>query len=130
MPPLRAALGNQRIMQIGTGFYAGKKARVARALFGSDTIKVAGDTIKLPEDIAQLVVTSRAEYRSFWTMAFIILISLTIVGLVIGIPWFILAKKTQVGVAIRLNNGRQFGGLCDKQEWDVLAKYATLPMLG
>lgn len=117
-------------MQIGTGAYAGKRARITRTLFNSDVIKVGGDTIRLPADVAQLVVTSREVYRSFWTMVFVILVSLTIVGLVIGIPWFILAKRTRIGVAIRLTDGRQFGGVCDQSEFKTLSKYATLPALG
>jgi len=117
-------------MQIGTGAYAGKRARITRTLFGADVIKVGGDTIRLPTDLAQLVVTSRDSHRGFWTLLGIVLVSVTVVGLVVGIPWFVLAKRARVGVAVRLTDGRQFGGVCDQREWDVLAKYATLPALG
>ncbi len=112
-------------MKITQGMAVRKKARIYKNLMNKDIFKVGSKKYKLSADIKQLRVLNKEEYRSFVELFLIIIISLTIVGLIIGIPWLIVSKRIKATVSIETVGGDKYTGIADKKEWKILSNYIT-----
>lgn len=111
-------------MNITTGKHAGRGAKVFTDWRGRDIIDAPEKNIILSDGDARAVLIMREESRGFLTMVCILILSITVVGLIIGIPWLIVSKRLRAVVSIIPVADPQFNCVVtDKSEFKILSKY-------
>lgn len=112
------------MMKITTGKNAGRGAKVFRDWRGRDIIDAPGESIVLSDGATRISVMLREESRGFFTMVCILLLSITVIGLIIGIPWLIVSKQLRAVVSVIPADGQQFTCVVtDRGEFKILSKY-------
>lgn len=113
-------------MKVIEGDFLNNSVTVNKRLFGKYVIEIAGEKFVLPDDITRLVVLNKTEDRSFWKMLMIILLGVTIIGLIIAIPWLIVSKKHGATIGVQTRSGRKFVFVADNATWRILKNYVGI----
>lgn len=113
-------------MKIIEGDFLNDSITVNKRLFGKYVIEISDEKFALPDDITRLVVLNKTEDRSFWKMLMIILLGITIIGLIIAIPWMIVSKKHSATIGVQTKSGRKFVFVADNAAWKILKNYAGI----
>lgn len=112
-------------MKVTQGDFQGKRGSVYRSILGKPTVKIAGQQLVLGKDFKTVKLLTREEKRGFWTMVIILALGITIIGLIIAIPWLIVSKQVQATVGFETNDGKRFVATADKAEWAILSQHLT-----
>ncbi len=112
-------------MKVTQGDFQGKRGRVYRSILGKPTVKIAGESLVLGRDFKTVKLLTKEERRGFLTMVFILVLGVTLIGLIIAIPWFVVSKKVQATVGFETNDGKRFVAVTDKAEWAILSENLT-----
>lgn len=112
-------------VKVTQGDFQGKRGRVFRSMVGKPTVKVAGHALVLGRDFKTVKLLTKEERRGFLTMVIILALGVTLIGLIIAIPWFIVSKKVQATVGFETNDGKRFVAVTDKAEWAIVSEHLT-----
>jgi hypothetical protein len=115
-------------MNITRGVAAGKSGRVVKSfLTGNDIISFSGHKYKLSDPTVRVRCINKEEKKSAVVMIVVAILALTLIGLILAIPLFILAGKRQI-VTVQIDTPEEKGiiAVVDKDEWKILSKYVLL----
>ena len=113
-------------MKVIDGDGVGQRVRVYKKLFGKYVIEVGNDTFVLPDDIVKVKLLNKEESRSFIQMLGIILLGLTIIGLIIALPWLAAHKNHGATLGVQTKSGKRFVFVTDNAAWKELKQYVGL----
>lgn len=114
-------------MQITRGKAAGKRGRIVKSFTGKDLISFGGQKYKLSDTDVSIRCINKEEKKSAAVMFFVALLAITVIGLLLAIPLFIVAGKRQM-VTIQIDTPKEKGviAVVEKEEWKILSKYVLL----
>lgn len=78
---------------------------------------------RLPQDISSLQVLTHKNYHSFEQWLIMIILSLTVVGLLISLPMYFLAKKKRFTVRLNPKHANPLVIEGNKDDWQELKPY-------
>jgi hypothetical protein len=113
-------------MKVIDGDFQGKGVTVRKRLFGKYVIEVGQEYFALPDDLVKLKLLNKEEGRSFLQMVFILLLGITIIGLIIAIPWLIASKNQGATVGVQTKSGRRFVFVANNAAWKILKNYVGI----
>jgi hypothetical protein len=113
-------------MKVIDGDGVGLQVSVYKKLFSKYVVQVGKDTFALPDDIAKMKLLNKEESRSFVQMLGIIILGLTIIGLIIAIPWLAAHKNHGATLGIQTKSGKRFVFVADNAAWKILKQYVGI----
>ena len=101
-------------MNIIEGDYSGSKGRVINAAFQGPMLEIRSGMVgtkkyKLPKDVETVKLLSKDEKRTVGQLLILILLAVTLIGLILAIPLFIIWKRIDFTVGIKCKDGKKFG---------------------
>lgn len=121
-------------MKIIEGDYSGKKARVINAAFQGPVFQIWTGMIetkkyRIPQDIETVKLLNKDEKRTVVQLVILIILAVTIIGLVLAIPLFVIWKRIDFTFGVKTKDGKKFIAQGDASEWRILKKYVGLGSL-
>tara|TARA_Y100001933_G_C18663753_1_gene423915 strand:- start:32 stop:406 length:375 start_codon:yes stop_codon:yes gene_type:complete len=121
-------------MNIIEGDYSGSKGRVINAAFQGPMLEIRSGMVgtkkyKLPKDVETVKLLSKDEKRTVGQLLILILLAVTLIGLILAIPLFIIWKRIDFTVGIKCKDGKKFVAQGDAADWKVIKKFVGLGSL-
>jgi len=112
-------------MRIIEGDLAGSQVKINQdtAMLEIHARLLVAKAYRLPQDMRSIEVLSKKSYHSFEQWLVMIVLSLTVIGLLISIPMYLLAKKTQFTVRFSPKHADAFIVEGNKEDWQELKPY-------
>lgn len=101
--------------------------RIVRSFLGGDIISFGGKKYKLASTDVNVHCINKEEYKSTAVMFFVTILAITVIGLILAIPLYIVAGKRQ-RVTVNIDTPDESGviAVVDETEWKILSKYVML----
>ena len=121
-------------MKIIEGDFAGSSGRIINAAFQGSIFEIKTGMIgttkfKIPKDIETIKLLNKDEQRTIGQLIVLILLALTIFGLIIAIPLFVIWKRIDFTIGVKTKDGRKFVAQGDANDWKVVKKFIGLGTL-
>jgi hypothetical protein len=121
-------------MKIIEGDFAGSSGRIINAAFQGSIFEIKTGMIgttkfKIPKDIETIKLLNKDEQRTIGQLIVLILLALTIFGLIIAIPLFVIWKRIDFTIGVKTKDGRKFVAQGDASDWKIVKKYIGLGTL-
>lgn len=119
-------------MKLIASSWSAKQASIAKAFVGgTHVIKVGRKKFRLPADIAKTEVAAQQNEMTALRMIVILALALSMVGLVLAIPLYFIAKRKRMTLTVRAKTGETFTVATSRNaEWRMLRQYAGIGALG
>ncbi len=121
-------------MKIIEGDFAGNNGRVINAAFQGPMLEIRTGMVgtkkyKIPKDVETIKLLNKDEKRTVGQLLVIIILAVTLIGLILAIPLFIIWKRIDFTVGIKGKDGKKFVAQGDASDWKVLKKFVGLGSL-
>lgn len=112
-------------MRIIEGDLAGSQVKINQdnATLEVHSRLMVAKSYRLPQDIDTFEVLSNKNFHSFEQWIIMIVLSLTMIGLLISIPMYFLAKKRQFTVRLKPKHGTPITLEGNKEDWKEFKPY-------
>lgn len=121
-------------MKVIEGDFAGSQGRIVNAAFQGSVIEirtgmVSTEKFKLPQDVDVFKLINKDEQRTVFQLLIILILAVTLIGLILAIPLFVIWKRITFTVGVRTKNGKKFVIQGDANDWKIAKKYVGLGTL-
>lgn len=118
-------------MRIIEGTFAGSNGRIVRSVLKGPVFEIKtgimqSKTYAIPKDIETFKLISKDEQRTLGQLIIILLLAITIIGLLLAIPLFILWKRITFTVGVKTRDGSKFIASGDASDWKIAKQYIGL----
>lgn len=118
-------------MKIIEGDFAGSTGRVVNAVLKGPIFEIKSGimqstSFRIPKDIETLKLLNKDEQRTAGQLAIIIIFAITLYGLIIAIPLFILWKRIDFTIGVKTKDGKKFIAQGDASDWKLAKKFIGL----
>ena len=112
-------------MRINEGDLAGSQVKINHdnAMLEVHARLMVVKSYRLPQDVAAFEVLSNKNFHSVEQWIIMVVLSLTVIGLLISIPMYFLAKKTRFTVRLKPKHGTPIMIEGNKEDWKELKLY-------
>ena len=115
-------------MRIIEGDYNGETAKVSKYMFQDPTIEIKtgvfrSKKFKVPQDFKTLKLLNKDEKRTVMQLLVLLILAITIIGLLLAIPLFVIWRDVSFTIGIETNDGTKFVAQGDSAEWKILQKF-------
>jgi len=121
-------------VKIIEGDFSGSKGRVINAAFQGPVFEIrsgmlATQKYKIPKDIETLKLLNKDEKRTIGQLIILIILGITIIGLLLAIPLFVIWKRIDFTIGVKTKDGKKFVAQGDAADWKIVKKYVGLGSL-
>ncbi len=121
-------------MKILEGDFAGSKGRVINAAFQGPLLEIHTGMLgtikyKIPKDVETIKLLNKDEKRTVGQLLILIILALTLIGLILAIPLFVIWKRIDFTVGVKTKDGKKFTAQGNASDWKILKKYVGLGSL-
>jgi hypothetical protein len=121
-------------MQIIEGDFSGSKGRVINDVFQGPIFEIRSGIIgtqkyKIPKDIETIKLLNKDEKRTAGQLIILIILAITIVGLLLAIPLFVIWKRIDFTIGVKTKDGKKFVAQGDAADWKIIKKFVGLGSL-
>ena len=118
-------------MKIIEGDFVGNKGRIINAAFQGAIFEIQSGVIsatkyKIPKDIETIKLINKDEKRTVWQLIVLIILGITIIGLLLAIPLFVIWKRIDFTIGVKTKDGKKFIAQGDASDWNVVKKFVGL----
>lgn len=121
-------------MKIIEGDFAGGTGRIINAIFKGPVFEIKtgimqSTTYSIPQDIETLKLLNKDEQRTIGQLLIIVILAVTVIGLLLAIPLFILWKRVTFTIGVKTRDGKKFVAQGDGDDWKIAKKFIGLGAL-
>jgi len=118
-------------MKIIEGDFVGNKGRIINYAFQGAIFEIQSGVIsatkyKIPKDIETIKLINKDEKRTVWQLIVLIILGITIIGLLLAIPLFVIWKRIDFTIGVKTKDGKKFIAQGDASDWNVVKKFVGL----
>jgi hypothetical protein len=121
-------------MKIIEGDFSGSTGRIIDAVFEGPRLEIKtgmfeSKKYKLPNDIETIKLLNKDEQRTIGQLIILIILAVTIIGLILAIPLFVIWKRIDFTIGVKTKDGKKFVAQGDANDWKVAKKFIGLGAL-
>ncbi len=118
-------------MKIIEGDFVGNKGRIINAAFQGAIFEIQSGVIsttkyKIPKDIETIKLLNKDEKRTAGQLIVLIILGITIIGLLLAIPLFVIWKRIDFTIGVKTKDGKKFVAQGDASDWSIVKKFVGL----